>query len=234
MKTASNLDLLRERRTLRGLPEPDASDPFVPLLQGALVGGSLVAMVLLASGLLALLSGSSTAELQRLTPLQERVAALQARITAERNRRLAIEKASDALAQALVAVRSGSALMEDLRRRAPQGVQFREARVERDQLRLKGLAADPGAFARINALQLGLQRSPLLDPARVTLIKAGRETTKAQPPPGAAAMAGPVVFELTARFRPAAGAADLATLRLLGAEGMAARLQTLQRAGLLR
>jgi len=234
VKTVSNLDLLRERRTLRGLPEPDASDPFVPLLQGSLVGGSLVVMVLLASGLLALLSGSSTAELQRLTPLQERVAALQARITAERNRRLAIEKASDALAQALVAVRSGSALMEDLRRRAPQGVQFREARVERDQLRLKGLAADPGAFARINALQLGLQRSPLLDPARVTLIKAGRETTKAQPPPGAAAMAGPVVFELTARFRPAAGAADLATLRLLGAEGMAARLQTLQRAGLLR
>jgi type IV pilus assembly protein PilN len=242
VNTASNLDLLRDRRDQLGLPEPDAGDPLRPLLLGAALGGALVGVVLLAAAGLALLNRSSAAELQRLTPVQGRVEALQARIKEERSRRVASEKTSRNLAQALVAVRSGSALLEDLRRRAPSGVQFSETRVERDQLRLKGLAADPDAFARINALQLALMRSPLLEPGRVVLIKASREAGTSQTGPAApsdsassaSAVPGPVLFELTARFRPAGGGADLATLRSLGADGMAARLQTLLRAGVLR
>ena len=232
--TVSDLDLLRERRAQLGLPEPDTSDPLVPLLKGAVLGGALVGLALLASGVMVLLNRSTAAEVERLTPVQGRFDALQARIKAERSQRLAIEKASLDLAQALVAVRSGSALMEDLRRRAPQGVQFTEARVEGDQLRIKGLSSDPGAFARINALQLDLQRSPLFDPKRVQLIKANREEPKNQPQSGVVAPIPPVLFELTAGFRPLGGGGDLATLRVLGADGMATRLQKLQREGLLR
>lgn len=232
--TVSDLDLLRERRAQLGLPEPDTSDPLVPLLKGAVLGGALVGLALLASGVMVLLNRSTAAEVERLTPVQGRFDALQAQIKAERSQRLAIEKASTDLAQALVAVRSGSALMEDLRRRAPQGVQFTEARVEGDQLRIKGLSSDPGAFARINALQLDLQRSPLFDPKRVQLIKANREEPKNQPQQGAPVVVVPVQFELTAGFRPQGGSSDLATLRALGADGMATRLQNLQRAGVVR
>jgi type IV pilus assembly protein PilN len=232
--TVSDLDLLRERRAQLGLPEPDTSDPLVPLLKGAVLGGALVGVALLASGLMMLLNRSTAAEVERLTPVQGQFDALQAQIKAQRGQRLAIEKASTDLAQALVAVRSGSALMEDLRRRAPQGVQFTEARVEGDLLRLKGLASDPGAFARINALQLNLQRSPLFDPKKVVLVKANREEPKNQPQPGDVAPIPPVLFELTVGFRPLSGGGDLATLRLLGADGMATRLQKLQREGLLR
>lgn len=232
--TVSDLDLLRERRAQLGLPEPDTSDPLVPLLKGAVLGGALVGLALLASGVMVLLNRSTAAEVERLTPVQGRFDALQARIKAERSQRLAIEKASTDLAQALVAVRSGSALMEDLRRRAPQGVQFTEARVEGDQLRIKGLSSDPGAFARINALQLDLQRSPLFDPKRVQMIKASRDESKTQPQPGVPVVVAPVQFELTAGFRPQGGSSDLATLRALGADGMATRLQNLQRAGVVR
>lgn len=232
--TVSDLDLLRERRSQLGLPEPDTSDPLVPLLKGAVLGGALVGVALLASGLMMLLNRSTAAEVERLTPVQGQFDALQAQIKAQRSQRLAIEKASTDLAQALVAVRSGSALMEDLRRRAPQGVQLTEARVEGDQLRLKGLASDPGAFARINALQLDLQRSPLFDPRKVVLVKANREEPKNQSQPGAPVTVAPVLFEMTVGFRPQAGSGDQATLRALGAGGMATRLQKLQRAGVLR
>lgn len=235
--TVSDLDLLRERRAQLGLPEPDTSDPLVPLLKGAVLGGALVGLALLASGVMVLLNRSTAAEVERLTPVQGRFDALQARIKAERSQRLAIEKASTDLAQALVAVRSGSALMEDLRRRAPQGVQFTEARVEGDQLRIKGLSADPGAFARINALQLDLQRSPLFAPRKVQLIKANREEPKSEDEAKRLHQvfgALPVQFELTAAFRSRGAASDLATLQALNAQGMATRLRQLQRQGVLR
>ena len=232
--TAGDLDLLRERRAQLGIPEPDTTTPLVPLLKGSVLGGALVGLALLASGLMVVLNRSTVAELERLAPVQGRFDALQAQIKAERSRRLAIQKASTDLAQALVAVRSGSALMEDLRRRAPQGVQLTEARVAGDQLRLKGLASDPGAFARINALQLDLQRSLLFDPKKVVLLKANREEPKNQPDPVTPMPVASVFFEITVGFRPPAGGSDQATLRSLGANGMATRLQKLQRAGVIR
>ena len=227
--TGSQLDLLRERRAQLGLPEPDTSDPLVPLLKGAVLGGALVGVALLVSGSMLALNRSTLAELERLAPVQGRFDALQARIKAQQRQRLAIEKASTDLASALVAVRSGSALMEELRRRTPQGVQLTDVRVVGEQVRMKGLAFDPGAFARINALQLDLQRSSLVNPRTVVLVKANREAPKPEAPAGL-----PVSFEMTVAFRPRAGVSDPATLQALGANGMAARLRMLQRAGLLR
>lgn len=232
--TFSDLDLLRERRVQLGQPEPDTSAPLLPLFQGAVLGGALVGAALLAAGLMVWLNRSTTAEVARLSQIQGRFDALQARIQAERTQRQAIEKASTDLARALVAVRSGSALMEDLRRRTPQGVQLTDARVEADTLRLKGQAFDPRAFERINALQLGLQRSPLLAPPSIRLIKASREEAKAPSQPGAPTPVPPVSFELSATFLPRARGTDLSTLRQLGADGMAARLLQLQREGVLR
>lgn len=236
--TRSDLDLLRERRAQLGLAEPDTSDPLVPLIKGAVLGAALVGVALVAAGLMVVFNRSTAAEVERLAPVQSRFDALQGRIKAARGQRQAIEKASTDLAQALVAVRSGSALMEDLRRRTPQGVQFTDVRVEgagaNQRLRIKGQVADPGAFARINALQLELQGSPLLDPKTVLLVKANREVPKNDPQPGAPARVAPVLFELVAGFRAPAGSRDQPTLRLLGADGMANRLQKLQQAGVLR
>lgn len=232
-----DLDLLRERRAQLGIPEPDTSDPLVPLLKGAVLGGAMVGLALVASGVMVLLNRSTAAEVERLSPVQGRFDALQGQIKQERNQRSAIEKVNTDLAAALVAVRSGSALMEDLRRRAPEGVQLTDARVQGEQLRIKGLAADPGAFARINSLQLNLEKSPLFEPQNVQLIRANRFEPKGddEAKKKIAIFGGlPVEFELLASFRPRGTKQDLATLITLGAEGMAKRLQMLQREGVLR
>lgn len=232
--TAFDLDLLRERRVQLGEPEPDRADPLRPLLQGGLLGGALVGLVLLAAAVVMLLNRSTGAEVERLSGVQARFDALQGQIKTQTAARQGIEKEATERVRALVAVRSGSGVMEDLRRRTPAGVQLSEARVEGDLLKLKGLAVDPGAFARINALELDLKRSPLFDPASVTLIKASRDEATAAAKPGEPRPGGPVQFELSVKFRPTRPAEDLATLRLLGSEGMALRLQRLQREGLIR
>ena len=109
-------------------------------------------------------------------------------------------------------------------------------KVEPALLHLKGRATDPQAFARINALQLALQASPLFQPQGVQLVKANRDEAPAGAVPAAGAGARgrqPVVFELTAAFADRPALLDGDQLRALGADGMAQRLLLLQRAGVL-
>ena len=192
-------------------------------------------MGLVAGGLVAIQVGNQ-AEIDRLLPVQALVDGLQARLQGERRRLRLLEQGNQALADGLVAVRSGSALLEDLRRRTPAGVQFTDVKVEPALLHLKGRATDPQAFARINALQLALQASPLFQPQGVQLVKANRDG----PPSGSGTAAGagatgrqPVVFELTGAFADRPALLDGEQLRALGADGMAQRLVLLQRAGVL-
>jgi type IV pilus assembly protein PilN len=103
-------------------------------------------------------------------------------------------------------------------------------------LRLLGTAADPQAFARINALQIALGRSPLLEAGSVRLLKALRGELRPSPPPAGqpAVPSAQVGFELTAALRPALPpAVELQLLSELGATGMARRLQLLRGEGLL-
>jgi type IV pilus assembly protein PilN len=144
-----------------------------------------------------------------------------------------LQRGNQALAEGLVAVRSGSALLEDLRRRTPAGVQITELRVEPTVLHLKGRATDPQAFARINALQLELQTSPLFQPDGVELVKANRDGASEGAAAAAARGRQPVAFELSAAFADRSALLDGAQLRALGAEGMAQRQLMLQRAGVL-
>lgn len=218
------LDLLRETRQAQGLPDPleQATARRALLLKGALVGAALVGVSLATTGLLLARQQQLRAELERLTLVEAEVQAADARLMAARGRINALRTTNKSLVQGLVSVRSGSALLTDLQRRVPQGVQLTTIDVAPggQTLRLLGLASDPQAFGRINALQIELGRSPLLDPTGVRLIKAAR--------------AEGVSFELTAPFRPPLPAvAELRLLQELGATGMALRLQLLQVEGLL-
>ena len=230
------MDLLQETRG--GQPGPAAlAANWQPLLRrGAAIGAALVAAMGLVAGGLAAIQVGNQAEIDRLLPVQALADGLQARLQSERRRLRLLQRGNQALADGLVAVRSGSALLEDLRRRTPAGVQFTEGKVEPALLRLKGRATDPKAFARINALQVALQTSPLFQPQGVLLVKAKRDEAPADP--GKAAGAGaawrqPVVFELTAAFAERPALLDGEQLRALGADGMAQRLLLLQRAGVL-
>lgn len=230
MSDGVGLDLLRERREELGIPEVPPTDTRALLLRGAGLGGAILGVVLLGCLGLRWRQQLLATERERLAPVQAQSELLQKQLLKERGERAALEKSNRSLAEALVAVRSGSALLQGLVEVTPDGVQLSEAKVQGDELSLKGLASDPQAFRRINALVLELQGVPLFDPAKVSLKKAARQETGSS-----ATDAGPsrVEFELSAGFRPRQSAADLRALQQLGAEGMARRLMYLQKEGLL-
>ncbi|WP_232756216.1 PilN domain-containing protein [Vulcanococcus limneticus] len=236
------LDLLRQRRLELGLP-PEAP-PLVGARQLVLVGGVIgLAVAASAAGVWLLLQARQVyvegkiRELGlvpvQLKDLEQRVQAAQAQLTK-------INTSNEGLAKGLVAVSSGSALLTQLSQITPEQVQLTEATVagapSSDQtLTLKGTAADPQAFRRINALQLLLAYSPLFKPDGVVLKKAVREPAAAAADPQATAPSvGPVAFDLTSQFSTLPATAQLRQLRRLGADGMARRLETLQKEGLLR
>ncbi|MCT0218971.1 PilN domain-containing protein [Synechococcus sp. CS-1329] len=227
------LDLLRERRLELGLPAepPRPPEPRRLLLIGSAIGVAIVLASVAAAALLKLQGRLLEQELARLAPGRDQVERLEAELSAgqatlERN-----SKGNAELVSALVAVRSGSALLSDLAGRTPAGLQLVSLQVGQDDLQLKGQSADPGAFERINALVLSLKASPLLDPAAVTLNRAIRQKNASGKGPESRL----VEFELTAAFRaPAASSAQLKLLQELGAAGMARRLELLQQEGLLR
>ncbi|MCT0200132.1 PilN domain-containing protein [Synechococcus sp. CS-1325] len=231
--TLTPVDLLRERRLELGLPAdpPRPADPRRLLLIGAAVAAGLVTAALGMALLLRWQQQMLSNELERLAPVQTQVETLEKQLAVERAAIETSRKANQQLAEGLVAVRSGTALMSDLAGRTSTGLQLTALKVNKDDLELKGRSSDPGAFERINALVLRLKSSPLLDPARVRLGRAERGAPESGTKPGPAPL---VNFELTAAFRePLTGPAQLRLLQGLGADGMALRLQLLQREGLL-
>lgn len=233
------LDLLREQRLAQGLPDPlqEARHRGALLRRGALIGLALLAGSVVITGLLWWRQQGLSSELDRLALVEAEVESATNRLRTARGTFTRLKQANQTLVQGLVTVRAGSALLRDLQRRVPEGVQLTTVDVAPSgtSLRLLGVAADPMAFARINALQIELGRSPLLTPSSVKLLKAARGGAKTPPPGVAQVPAALVSFELSAQFRPPLSAAtELQILSELGAQGMVQRLLQLQTEGLLR
>jgi type IV pilus assembly protein PilN len=222
----NQFDLLREKRQELNLPEPVAvaAQGRQRLVQGVAIGAALIGVTLGAVVLLLLRALMVSAAVDRLGTVEAEVQLFETQLTVARGKLKGVEKANADLVKGLIAVRSGSALMRDLQLRVPAGVQLTAATEEGSGYRLKGVSLDPQAFARINALQLQLKRSPLVDPNGVSLVKASR----------GAAGSGPVGFELLVNVRPPISPlAEKQILTQLGAEGLVRRLDLLQREGLL-
>jgi type IV pilus assembly protein PilN len=226
MPATSQFDLLREKRQELNLPEPVAvaAQERQRLAQGVAIGATLIGVALGAVVLVWLRALMVSAAVDRLGTVEAEVQLFETQLTAARGKLRGVENANADLVKGLIAVRSGSALMRDLQLRVPAGVQLTAATEEGRGYRLKGVSRDPQAFARINAFQLQLKRSPLLDPNGVTLVKASR----------GAAGSGPVSFELLVNVRPPISPpAEKQILTQLGAEGLVRRLNLLQQEGLL-
>lgn len=234
------LDLLRQRRLELGLP-PE-SPPLVAagrlLLAGGVVGVGVVALAGATWLAVQLRQVYVEARIRELGAVPAQVKDLEQRLKAAQSQLSQIKTSTEGLAKGLVAVSSGSALVAQLSEVTPEGVQLTEATVAgslpNQALTLKGNAADPEAFRRINAIQLLLAYSPLFKPDGVALVKAIRGTPPtAADPKQVAAVLAPVDFEMKAPFQALPAVAQLRELKRLGAEGMARRLETLQKEGLL-
>ena len=215
-------DLLQQRRLELGLPLQQA--PVSSLLSLVLKGGigALVLVMLVLLTLLGLQHRQQLlqAEVDALNPVERRVGDAKARLRTMTSRRSALEQQTQSIAEQLVAVRSGSALLEQLRRVTPQGVRLVSVDANPSKLLIKGESQGTDAFERINALDLNLEALPgmLLDGTTVVKAQADKQ--------------GRIAFTLEAKFDPAMKPTP-AHLRGLGAEGLARRLELLQDEGVL-
>ncbi|MFM7734025.1 MAG: PilN domain-containing protein [Cyanobium sp.] len=230
------LDLLRERRLELGIDSMSALASLRERLlrRGALIGVGLLGAAALISAGVFLRHRYVQGELARLAaPIEAEFKALS---ESNASRDAAVRKqlvTNRQLADALTTVRTSSALLTDLQLRTPDGVQLSSAEARGSSLVLKGQSADPMAFGRINALQLELKRSPLLDPRGVSLVKSERVAQQDERQK-LAGLTPPVTFEINGPFAPLEALRQLEIMRKLGAEGMARRLQILQKEGLIQ
>jgi len=223
-------DLLRQRRLERGLPAEQAALPSARrlLVLGGSLGSALLALVLVSWVLISVRSRIVAAEVARLSTIPGEVQALEGQVRSEKGSLDQLTKRNDGLAGGLVAVSSGSALLQQLAELTPQGVQITEATVSGPALALKGRADEPDPFTRVNAFSLLLAYSPMFKPD-VRVIKLSREAPPNDPKAAPARMGWDVGVNL-ASLKPAQ---QLSLLRRLGADGMAKRLQELSRMGVM-
>jgi len=220
------LDLLEERRPELGLPAPTpvrrASRSL--LLQGAGWGGGVVLLALFGLGGMAWWEGQQAQQLEALLPVEQQVLATEGKLRRLKARTATLVKDNKKIAKQLVAVRSGSALLEQLRRITPQGIQLKDLTVNDNAIKLSGAVQGggrPGPLERINALVLVLGELPQTQADGVKVVKVTRADQ------GDAAT---VNFSLTWALDPAVKP-SLQQLQDLGAEGMAERLRLLEREG---
>ena len=215
-------DLLQQRRLELGLPlEPLPVPPLFSLvLKGGIAGVVLVMLTLLTFVGFQYRQQLLQAEIDALHPVEQRVGDAKARLRAMTSRRSSLEQQTQSIAEQLVAVRSGSALLEQLRRVTPQGVRLVSVDANPSKLLIKGESQGTDAFQRINALDLNLEALPgmLLDGTTVVKAQADKQ--------------GRIAFSLEAKLDSAMTSTPK-HLRGLGAEGLARRLELLQGEGLL-
>ena len=215
-------DLLQQRRLELGLPlEPLPVSPLFSLvLKGGIAGLALVILALLTLLGLQHRQQLVQAEIDALNPVEKRVGDAKARLRAMRSRRSTLEQQTQSIAEQLVAVRSGSALFEQLRQVTPQGVRLASVDANPSKLLIKGESQGRDAFERVNALDLNLEAMPGMLSDGTSVVKAVAEQQ------------GRIAFSLEAKLDPAMKPTP-AHLRGLGAEGLARRLELLQDEGVL-
>ena len=224
MRSASQLglaDWLRERRLELGLPpEPQAYAPSrALLLKGSLLG---VLLALLPLGLLFILQNQQRhLELQvlELAPVEARVGNAQTRLKTMANERGALNQQTKKIAAQLVALRSSSALLEQMGQVTPQGVRLLSVAALPSKLIIKGQAEGVDAFERINALALNLEDQDEFLGDGTLILKATANDK------------GLVEFSLESAID-ASVRATPERLRQLGSEGLERRYALLQEQGI--
>jgi Tfp pilus assembly protein PilN len=236
------LDFLREKREKEGLPSMAEVLPSRAALirLGCLIGGSLLLGVLGLTGLTWLRHEANKGNAQRVEETKRQLKSARQRSEELETRFGQVNGANRKRATDLATLRSSAALLSELQLRTPEKVQIKSVQLSDMALQVKGLAVEPMAFSRINALQLSLKQSPLLA-KDINLIKVERLPAVSKPLPvekaaNPSALLTPttVSFELNAPLATLKPKQKVAVLRVLGAEGMAGRLELLEREGLLQ
>ena len=220
-----DLDLLRQRRERFGLERPKVIPVRELLLHGSFMGAVLPLLLLLVVLFLALQDRQLAQRQRRLEP----IAAEHDRVDqalVEATKQLEVSRSTNAaIAEAMADVRSTSAVLAEVRRLVPESIVLNRLELDGNALEISGLAEQPNGLRLVNALLLRLSASDFFAPKSVELLKAdlARQAEQAM-----------VRFSLRAGFAADAGSAMRLSLPLLGAEGMARRMEVLVQEGLVK
>lgn len=216
-------DLLCQRRIELGLPAvlPPLRPVPVILGIGAGIGALFVLMVLTVYWQLINREQALQQMVDRLTPVEQRVAQTQARIQKAISSATKLEQDTARITGQLVSLRSGSAFLEQLRRVTPEGVKLQTVTVQPAQLSISGSSGPSsmaGGFEQINAFALNLE-------SLAAIPIDGAAIQQAQNSDGIS-----TTFSLQVRVDPSVKPTPQ-QLRDLGANGLAARFELLKRRG---
>ena len=216
-------DLLRDRRLELGLPPmPPPLRPARGLvLLGSGIGLVLVLVVASFQWLAQVRERTLQGQVDRMATVEQRARRLNSKLKSVTARSNALDKDTRQIVSQLVAVRSGSAFLEQLRRVTPQGVQLRSVSVDASgtTLTLEGVAQSPEAFERVNAFGLNLEDLPAIPVGGAVVQRATADETG--------------LLQFTLKVSLDLGVASTAEqLTDLGADGLARRYQLLKQRGM--
>lgn len=228
------LDLLRERRRSLGLVTMSSllRSRTQLLRQGIVVGSVLLGTMAGLTLLVWLRHQVVKSQMAELNQYEAQATDLRTQLSSRKSTVDSLVEGNRKVASTLANARTSSALLADLQLRTPEGVQLLAAEVRGDVLVVRGRAVDPLAFARINAMQLELNASPLLSPESMALNKVERQPADRSTAASSLVVA-PVQFDLTGSFAQLPVMRQLSVLQQLGSDGMARRLAMLQSEGLM-
>ena len=214
-------DFLQQCRLELGLPpEAEVHQPQRRLLlKGALLGFVLLVTPIALMLFFAHQKRRFEAEVLALAPVEARVGNAEARLKTMGTKRAALQQQTQQIATQLVALRSGSALLGQMRQVTPQGVRLLSLAALPSKLVIKGEAEGADAFERINALALNLEALEEVLLAGTTVLKATLNED------------GLIQFSLEAALDPSAQV-SAERLRNLGAEGLVRRYELLRQKGM--
>ena len=216
-------DLLRDRRLELGLPP--TPPPLRParglVLLGSGIGLVLVLVVASFQWLAQVRERTLQGQVDRMATVEQRARRLNSKLKSVTARSNALDKDTRQIVSQLVAVRSGSAFLEQLRRVTPQGVQLRSVSVDASGtiLTLEGVAQSPEAFERVNVLCLNVEDLSAVPAGGAVVQRATADET--------GLLQFTVKVSLDLEVAPTAE-----QLTDLGADGLARRYQLLKQRGM--
>jgi len=177
------LDLLRPRRIELGLPidpPPLRSLPRL-LLPTGIAGLAVVIAVVGLQVSKSMREQSLEVQLAALQPIEQQFIRLRSRQKSVDVQLKTLQSDTARIASQLVAIRSGSAFLEQLKRTTPMDVRLESVRVLPDKVNVEGLAqanADGDGLQHINAFMLNLNDLPAVPEEGARLQRATKESEK--------------------------------------------------------
>ena len=219
------LDLLGQKRAELGLPPVQSSvQPSGVLL---FKGAAVAAVVVILTGVAVLMLGWREQQLVQakteLTPYANQADQIERQVMSVRSEIKGLTKTIELITNRLVAIRSGSAFLEQLKRVTPSSVQLRSVSVGANQIQMEGVVQQQrttvGPLEQINSFVLNLEGLAWIPEEGPVLETVSRSDQ------------GAVQFDLQVKVDPL-HKPTAAELSELGAEGLARRHQWLLDRGL--